>query len=239
MREIAQQAQFSLTERLSEDEPFIALVYAGLDGAGSNLSQFDAYDEPLQTRGSVSHLTDTDLDGVIVMDQTLMDDLGGSQSSFFSECDSLEDQVPPRPHTKPSQPYQPPQIMGTHDGWYRGEDCFDPGEVAPMASPQQLPSLDGGLDWGGEGALPPLHKTALCIWGGIFRGQHSTPAPPRAVMENGQVWPREPDKTVVAWPPITSKWRRSGGRRYGKASTSLPFTNHPSSSFLPKGLGLV
>ena len=65
--------------------------------------------------------------------------------------------MPPRPRTEPSHPiYQPPQIMEAHGGWYRGKECFDPGEVAPAASPQQLPSLDGGLDWGGKGALPRL-----------------------------------------------------------------------------------
>ncbi len=156
VREIAKQANFSLTERPSGNEFVIELVYAGIDGAWEDLAQFDSCEEPLQTKGSTSQLTGTDPEDVIVMNETVFDDLGGSLPSLSGAGGSLEDQVPPWPRTEPSHPYQPPQILEARDGWYRVEDCFNPGEIAPEASPPQLPSQDGGLDWGGEEALPPL-----------------------------------------------------------------------------------
>ncbi len=61
-----------------------------------------------------------------------------------------------RPHTEPSHPYQPPKITEAQGEWYQGEDCFDPGQIAPSASPQLLPSPDGGLSWGGDKAMPPF-----------------------------------------------------------------------------------
>ncbi len=46
--------------------------------------------------------------------------------------------------------------MEARGEWYQGEDCFDPEQIAPAASPQLLPSSDGGLSWGGDEALPPI-----------------------------------------------------------------------------------
>ncbi len=156
LREIAKQANFTLTGKPSEDEIIIDFVYAGVEGAWEKHAPLASCKEPLPSWGSALQVTDNDSDSVVVMDESVHDDVGGSQASLSSTHGSFEDQVPPWPRTAPSHPYQPPQIMEARSGWYRGEDCFDPGEVAPEASPLQLPSQDGGLDWGGEEALLPL-----------------------------------------------------------------------------------
>ncbi len=143
VKEIAKQANFSLTERPSRDKSIIDFVYAGVEGAWEDQVQLDSCDEPLRTQSSVSQLTDTDSEDVVVVHEAVCDDLGGSQASLSGAEGVLENQVLQLPCTAPSHPYQPPQIIEARTGWYMGEDCFDPGEVAPEASPPQLPSTDG------------------------------------------------------------------------------------------------
>ena len=155
VKEIADRAQFSLTEKPVEDESNMELIHEGAEGMWSDLSQTDSYDEP--SKGSVYHQPDTDQEDAIILDMQVVEDQEERQSSQSDTRPSLEDvMVSARPRTEPSHPYQPPQITEAQGGWYEGEDCFDPGQITPSASPQLLPSPDGGLNWGGDEAMPPF-----------------------------------------------------------------------------------
>ncbi len=110
VKEIADQAQFSLTEKPTEDENNVELVQGGAEGPWSDLFPADSYDEP--SKGSIYHLPDTDQEDAIILDMQVVEDQGGPQSSQQGARPSLEDvMVSARPRTKPSHPYQLPQII--------------------------------------------------------------------------------------------------------------------------------
>ncbi len=161
VKEIAEEAQFSLTEREPKDKTTVDLVYTGVKGSWGEASQTNSCDERSNPKGLHSRLTDTDTEEVIVMDMSIVGEQGGSVPSLASTDGTLEEQVPSRACTEPFHPFQPPRIVETSDGWYQGEDCFDPGQITPVAAPQHLPSSDGELDWGGNEALPLLPEDRL------------------------------------------------------------------------------
>ena len=74
VKEIADQAQFPLTEKPTEDENNVELVHEGAEGPWSDLSHADSYDEP--SKGSSYHLPDTDQEDAIILDVQVVDDQG-------------------------------------------------------------------------------------------------------------------------------------------------------------------
>ncbi len=51
-------------------------------------------------------------------------------------------------------PYVHPRVASTNDGWYRGEDCASPSEVAHPAKSAILPAADGSLALKSDAVLP-------------------------------------------------------------------------------------
>ncbi len=54
-------------------------------------------------------------------------------------------------------PYVHSQVVSTDDGWYRGEDCASPSEVAPPGKNAILPAADGSLAMKADAVLPGAH----------------------------------------------------------------------------------
>ncbi len=110
--------------------------------------QQESCEEQHSLRGSPSRLDSSDPENVVLMDVTVQGE--GSTLSLASTERPQGEQVSQRVCTEPMHPYQLPQILETSDKWYQGDDCFDPGQIIPVAALQHLPSPDGGLDWGGD-----------------------------------------------------------------------------------------
>ena len=85
VKEIAKQANYSLTERPSGDEIILDFVYAGVEGAWEEQAPLASCDEPSRTWGSALQVTDTDSDSVVVMDESVLDDLGGHYFGDYPE----------------------------------------------------------------------------------------------------------------------------------------------------------
>ncbi len=83
VKEIAKQANFTLTEKPSGDETIIDFVYAGVKGAWEDQAPFASCNEPSRTWGSALQVTDTDSDSVVVMGESVFIDLGGHYLSDY------------------------------------------------------------------------------------------------------------------------------------------------------------
>ncbi len=132
----------------------VELVHVGAEGPWSDLATTSSCEE--LSNSSWSQPPDTDQEDALVLDMQVVDDDEELQSSQHDARPFLEVMASAWPRTEPSHPYQPPQITEARGEWYEGEECFDPGQIAPPASPQLVPSPDGGLNWGGNEAIPPF-----------------------------------------------------------------------------------
>ena len=208
IQEIAVKAQFPLSERIPQEEGMVELVHVETEGLWSDLATTSSCEE--LSKSSWSQPPDTDNEDALVLDVQVVDGDKDRQSSQQNARPSLEEvMASARPCTEPSYPYRPLQIVEARGEWYRGEDCFDPEQIAPSASPQLVPSQDGGLNWGGDEALPPF----------------KTDRPPfRGLASEG-------------WPPRTSEGKCFGSRQYETISTALLSTTPRSISFHRKDTG--
>ena len=154
IQEVAVKAQFPLSERIPQEEGMVELVHVSAEGPWSDLATTSSCEE--LSKSSWSQPPDTDEDALVLEVQVVAGD-EDRQSSQQDARPSLEEvMASARPRTEPSHPYRPPQIVEARGEWYGGEDCFDPEQIAPSASPQLVPSSDGGLNWGGDEAMPPF-----------------------------------------------------------------------------------
>ncbi len=155
IQEIAVKAQFPLSERIPQEEGMVEFVHVGTEGPWSDLATTSSCEE--LSKILWSQPPDTDNEDALVLDLQVVDGDEDRQSSQDDARPSLEViMAPARPRTAPSHPYRPPQITEVRGEWYGGEDCFDPEHIAPSSSPQLVPSPDGGLNWGGDEAMPPF-----------------------------------------------------------------------------------
>ncbi len=78
IKEIAEKAQFTLTERLPKDEGKVNLVYAGAVETWGDAAQQDSCDEQWNLRCSHSRLNDTDSEEAIIMEVSIGGEQGGT-----------------------------------------------------------------------------------------------------------------------------------------------------------------
>ncbi len=234
MKEITVKAQFPLSERIPQNEDTVELVHTGEEGPWSDLSQTSSCED--LSNGSWSQPPDTDPEDVLVLDVRVVEDREGFQSSQQDTRPSLEELVPAQPRTEPSHPYQPPQITEARGEWYQGEDSFDPGQIAPSASPQLLPSPDGGLNWGSDEAMPPFRTDRPPFKRRSIQREvyYSRTAPGRGPSCHERL-----GEIDVAWPPRTSKEKCSGSRQCESISTFLLSMTPRSTCSLWKGTGRI
>ena len=134
IREIAVKGQYPLSERIPQDEGTVELVHVGAEGPWSDLTTASSCEE--LSKSSWSQPPDTDNEDAFVLDVQVVDGDEDRQSSQHNARPSLEEVMSSaRPRTEPSHPYRPPQIVEARGEWYKGEDCFDPEQIAPPASP--------------------------------------------------------------------------------------------------------
>ncbi len=108
----------------------------------------------------------SDLD-VVCIDEHIEGTDRESLNLFQSDANtSSEGKVSSRPM---ASLYLQPQVLETSDRWYRGEDCFDPGQITPEAAQQQHPFANGGLAWVGRNHF--LHSLRITpVTEGVLSG---------------------------------------------------------------------
>ncbi len=74
IKDIAEKAQFPLSERIPQDENTVELVHTGTEGPWSDLTQTSSCEE--LSKGSWSQPHDTDPEDVLAFDVQVVDDQG-------------------------------------------------------------------------------------------------------------------------------------------------------------------
>ena len=105
---------------------------------------------------SVKDLFDQAEDDVFIVSDGSEDECGSTRDD--DSCPTWATQVPEEPvwivRYPNAIPYVHSRVESTDDGWYRGEDCASPSEVATPGKNAILPAADGSLALKADAVLP-------------------------------------------------------------------------------------
>ncbi len=126
-----------------------------MDGASTEASNPDGFSSARPQRFATPQFTDllqqTDDNVIFVSEQLGTDQPGQVHSATWGEC---VEEVEWTICFHPSKPFIKPCIEQTDDGWYQGQDCVDPSEIASVAKKAILSAADGSLALKQDAVLP-------------------------------------------------------------------------------------
>ncbi len=112
MKRISKEAHFALTERESQDEGYVDLIYEGMTDTWGEAVQKEACEDEQDLEGSQPCLDSSSPEDVILMDLAVEGAEGeGSTLSLASTSFPQEEQVSQRDRMEPLHLYQPPQVV--------------------------------------------------------------------------------------------------------------------------------